>query len=45
MLRASVHDRHSRVWAQVSAWIDDYNARRWHSALGMMSLVGYAWGA
>jgi hypothetical protein len=30
-----------RFWARVSALIDDYNARRWHSALGMMSPVDY----
>jgi transposase InsO family protein len=27
--------------AQVSAWIEDYNTRRRHSALGMMSPVDY----
>ena len=27
--------------ARVSAWIEDYNTRRRHSALGMMTPVGY----
>ena len=27
--------------ARVSAWIEDYNQDRRHSALGMMSPVGY----
>jgi putative transposase len=27
--------------ARVSAWIEDYNRHRRHSALGMMSPVGY----
>ena len=27
--------------ARVPAWIEDYNRRRRHSALGMMSPVGY----
>ena len=27
--------------ARVSTWIEDYNTRRRHSALGMMSPAGY----
>ena len=29
------------AWARVSAWIDDYNTQRRHSALRMMPPVSY----
>jgi len=41
-LRSVEHFRtRAEARAQVSAWIEDYNRHRRHSALGMMSPVAY----
>jgi transposase InsO family protein len=39
-LRSLEHST-TRATAHVPAWIDDYNTRRRHSALGMKSLANY----
>ena len=41
-LRSAEHfTTRAEAQARVSAWIEDYNTRRRHSALGMMSPVDY----